>query len=52
MASIAQEESRSISVNVTMGKRWNFQEGKVMIPFKNFLGFKKDPNGEVKIDEE
>lgn len=27
-----------------MGKRWGFQEGKVMIPFKNFLGFKKGPN--------
>ena len=52
MASIAQEESRSISANVTMGKRWGFQEGKVMIPFKNFLGFKKGPNGEVEIDEE
>ncbi len=52
MASIAQEESRSISANVTMGKRWGFQEGKVMIPFKNFLGYKKGPNGEVEIDEE
>ena len=52
MASIAQEESRSISANVTMGKRWGFQEGKVMIPFKNFLGFKKGSNGEVEIDEE
>ena len=38
MASIAQEESRSTSANVTMGKRWSYQEGKVTIPFKNFLG--------------
>ena len=52
MASIAQEESRSTSANVTMGKRWGFQEGKVTIPFKNFLGFKKGPNGEILIDED
>lgn len=52
MASIAQEESRSTSANVTMGKRWCFQEGKVSIACKNFLGFKKGPNGEILIDED
>ena len=52
MASIAQEESRSISANVTMGKRWQMQEGKVTIPFKSFLGYKKGPNGEIEVDEE
>ena len=29
MASIAQEESRSISQNVTLGKRWSMKEGRV-----------------------
>lgn len=52
MVSIAQEESRSISANVTMGKRWGMQEGKVTIPFKNFLGYKKGTDGKFEIDEE
>jgi len=41
MASIAQEESRSISQNVTWGKRVSFQQGKVSFAYKNFLGYKK-----------
>ena len=51
MASIAQEESRSISQNVTWGKRVAFQQGKVSIPFKHFLGYKRGINGEIEIDE-
>lgn len=51
MASIAQEESRSISQNVTVGKRWGMQEGKVSFAYKNFLGYKKE-NGKIVIDEE
>ena len=41
MASIAQEESRSISMNVTLGKRWQMQEGKVSFAYSRMLGFKK-----------
>lgn len=41
MSSLAQEESRSISENVTWGKRKYFADGKVYIPYKNFLGYKK-----------
>lgn len=41
-ASIAQEESRSTSDNVTKGKRWRFKKGKVSINYKRFLGFTKD----------
>ena len=41
MASIAQEESRSISQNVTWGKRASFQQGKVSFAYKRFLGYKK-----------
>ena len=52
MASIAQEESRSISQNVTWGKRVAFQKGKVSIPFKSLLGFKRGLNGEIEIDED
>ena len=45
MASIAQEESRSISMNVTLGKRWQMQEGKVSFAYSRMLGFKKTENG-------
>lgn len=51
MASLAQEESRSISENVKMGRRWAYQQGKVYIPFKSFLGYKKGEDGEIIIDE-
>lgn len=51
MASLAQEESRSISENVKMGRRWAYQQGKVYIPFKSFLGYKKGEKGEIAIDE-
>lgn len=50
MASIAQEESRSISQNVTIGKRWSMKEGKVSFAYKNFLGYKK-AEGKIVIDE-
>lgn len=39
MASIAQEESRSISENVKIGKRWGVQNGKVSFAYANFLGY-------------
>ena len=41
MASMAQEESRSISQNVTMGKRWAMKEGKVGWAYSSMLGYKK-----------
>lgn len=52
MASIAQEESRSISQNVTWGKRVAFQKGKVSMAYSSFLGYKKGTNGDIEIDEE
>ena len=51
MASIAQEESRSISQNVTWGKRVAFQKGKVTISYRNFLGYKRGADGKAEIDE-
>ena len=51
MASIAQEESRSISQNVTWGKRVGFQAGKVSFAYKSFLGYKKEDE-KIVIDEE
>ena len=51
MASIAQEESRSISQNVTWGKRVGFQAGKVSFAYKSFLGYKKEGD-KIVIDED
>ena len=51
MASIAQEESRSISQNVTWGKRVGFQEGKVSFAYNSFLGYKKEDD-KIMIDED
>ena len=51
LAAIAQEESRSISENVKMGKRWAMKEGKVTIPCKAFIGF-KNVDGKIEIDDE
>lgn len=44
MSSLAQEESRSISENVTWGQRKRFADGKVSIPYGQFLGYKKGEN--------
>lgn len=45
MSSLAQEESRSISENVTWGQRKRFADGKVSLPYKQFLGYKKGADG-------
>ena len=45
MSSLAQEESRSISENVTWGMRKRFADGKVSLPYKHFLGYRKGPDG-------
>ncbi len=45
MSSLAQEESRSISENTIWGKRKSMADGKVSVPYKNFLGYEKGPDG-------
>lgn len=45
MSSLAQEESRSISENVTWGHRKRFADGKVTLPYSSFLGYRKGPDG-------
>mgnify|MGYP004475926711 CR=1 FL=1 len=49
MSSLAQEESRSISQNVTWGQRKRFADGKVSLPYKHFLGYEKGEDGIPKI---
>ena len=41
LSSLAQEEARSISENVTWGVRKKFQQGKVSVPYGRFLGYDK-----------
>ena len=51
MSSLAQEESRSISENVTWGSAGAWEEGKVSLPRKHFLGYGKDSDGQLYIVE-
>ncbi len=51
MSSLAQEESRSISENVTWGHRKRFSDGKVSLPYGQFLGYEKGEDGLPKIVE-
>lgn len=49
MSSLAQEESRSISENITWGQRKRFADGKVSMPYKHFLGYRKGADGTPEI---
>ena len=51
MSSLAQEESRSISENITWGQRKRFSDGKVSMPYKRFLGYGKGDDGQPHIVE-
>ena len=54
MSSLAQEESRSISENVTWGQRKRIAEGRVSLAYSNFLGYDKgdDENAPLVINPE
>lgn len=52
MSSIAQEESRSISENVTWGKRKNMARGSVSMNYGIFLGYRRGKDGQPEIDPE
>ena len=49
MASLAQQESQSISQNVRMGIQYNFQRGKPMLNHNRFLGYTKKKGGNLVI---
>ena len=51
MSSIAQEESRNISENVTWGMRKRFAEGRVTMPYKQFMGYRRGKNGAPEVVE-
>ena len=46
MSSLAQEESRSVSENVTWGKRKRFVDGKVSLAYSSLLGYRKGEDGQ------
>lgn len=49
MSSLAQEESRSISENVSWGIRKSFSDGKVSMAYSSFLGYRKGEDGTPEI---
>ena len=50
MASLAQQESESLSANIRMGIQYRNQQGKVQINHNWFLGYTKDADGNLIID--
>lgn len=52
MASLAQQESQSLSQNVKLGLQYRYQQGKVQVNHNHFLGYTKDENGNLIIDPE
>ena len=52
MASLAQQESESLSKNTKMGIQYRFQQGKVMVNARHFLGYDKDEEGHLVINPE
>ena len=51
MSSLAQDQSRTISENVTWGQRKRMADGKVNMPYKRFLGYAKGEDGLPEIVE-
>ena len=52
MASLAQQESASLSQNVKLGLQFRYQEGKVQVNHEHFLGYTKDGDGNLIVVEE
>lgn len=50
MASLAQQESESLSKNVKMGLQFRYQNGEVQINHNRFMGYTKDENGHLIIE--
>ena len=52
LSSLSQEESRSISENVTWGIRKRMADGKFTVAYSHFLGYDKGEDGNLAINEE
>ena len=44
MASLAQQESQSLSQNVKLGLQYHYQQGEIQVSCTRFLGYSKDEN--------
>lgn len=49
MASLAQQESQSLSQNVKLGLQYRYQQGEIQVNCKWFLGYTKDENKKLVI---
>ena len=49
MASLAQQESQSLSQNVKLGLQYRYQQGLVQVNHNRFLGYTKDEDGRLVI---
>lgn len=49
MASLAQQESQSLSQNVKLGLQYQYQQGEIQVNCNRFLGFTKDENKKLVI---
>lgn len=52
IASIAQDESKNRSENIKWGMRHSMSQGNVILNDKNFLGYKKNSNGDLIVVED
>ena len=52
MASLAQQESQSLSQNVRLGLQYRYQQGKVQVCTNRFLGYDKDEDGNLVVNPE
>src|SRR5699024_7351663 len=52
MASLAQQESQSLSQNVKLGIQYRYQQGEVLVNQNRFLGYTKDENNKLVINPE
>lgn len=52
MASLAQQESQSLSQNVKLGLQYRYQQGLVQVNHNRFLGYTKDEEGQLIIEPE
>ena len=52
MTAMAENESMSISENVTWGMRQGFAQGKIALPYSHFLGYRKGEDGPEVVPEE
>lgn len=50
MASLAQQESQSLSQNVKLGLQYRYQQGQIQINHNKFLGYTKNDDGKLIIE--